>query len=524
MGTLLNTEDAFDGYTLFGNNEVTYLIDNCGDVINSWMSEYKTGHGMYLLENGDLIRAGNVEGSFDAGGRGGIIEIFAWDGHRKWFFFLADKDRHAHHDLAVLPNGNILATLWERKSEDVARAAGRIFGGEIWSERIIEIHPVGSEQADIVWQWTIWDHLIQESDPALSNYGRVEEHPELLDINFLDQGRDSTGSWLHVNAIDYHPDFDQIVISARNHGEIYVIDHSTSSEEASGHSGGKYGKGGDLLYRYGNPRAYGKGSFADRRLHGQHDIRWIPHGVVHGGNFMVFNNEWIEGQQSRVQVFRSPALANGSYIYNALDGFGPDTLIRTITWDGMHSDILSGSQTLPNGNVLITLGRDGHFIEVDEDDEVVWEYINPVNRNGGPGIQGGDPRFNVVFRAARYAPDFPGFEGRPLAPGEPIELSPFGDCVLYPVVTTSTVDVENASMSSVYPNPFDEFVIINTPRQSWQGSLYDLTGRKLAILEGHSSGIHKFSMPNLPTGVYCLVLHSYGRKDQVLKLVKTQKL
>ena len=35
------------------------------------------------------------------------------------------------------------------------------------------------------------------------------------------------------------------------------------------HTGGRFGKGGDLLYRWGNPQAYGAGTAADQRLFAQ---------------------------------------------------------------------------------------------------------------------------------------------------------------------------------------------------------------------------------------------------------------
>jgi hypothetical protein len=59
--------------------------------------------------------------------------------------------------------------------------------------------------------------------------------------------------WNHMNSIDYNPTFDQIAMSVRGNSEVWIIDHSTTTAQAKGHTGGKYGKGGDLLYRYGNP-------------------------------------------------------------------------------------------------------------------------------------------------------------------------------------------------------------------------------------------------------------------------------
>ena len=67
-------------------------------------------------------------------------------------------------------------------------------------------------------------------------------------------GGQANGDWMHVNAIDYNPYLDQIAISARHQDEIYIIDHSTTTEEAASHSGGNSGMGGDFLYRWGNPQ------------------------------------------------------------------------------------------------------------------------------------------------------------------------------------------------------------------------------------------------------------------------------
>jgi hypothetical protein len=93
-------------------------------------------------------------------------------------------------------------------------------------------------------------------------YGVVTDHPELVDINFGDTKTD----WMHTNSIDYNEKFDQILISVHNFNEIWVIDHSTTTEEAAGHTGGNSGKGGDLLYRWGNPQAYERGTASDQQL------------------------------------------------------------------------------------------------------------------------------------------------------------------------------------------------------------------------------------------------------------------
>ena len=99
----------------------------------------------------------------------------------------------------------------------------------------------------------------------------MAKHPELIDLNFrLSQVSGSayepSSDWMHSNGIDYNPELDQIVLSARNFSEVWIIDHSTTTAEAAGHGGGKSGKGGDLLYRWGNPRAWRTGTRDDQQL------------------------------------------------------------------------------------------------------------------------------------------------------------------------------------------------------------------------------------------------------------------
>ena len=55
LGTISVTTDVYDGYTLFSTHHKAYLINNCGQVVNSWTSEYAPGNAVYLLPNGNLL-------------------------------------------------------------------------------------------------------------------------------------------------------------------------------------------------------------------------------------------------------------------------------------------------------------------------------------------------------------------------------------------------------------------------------------------------------------------------------------
>ena len=69
----------------------------------------------------------------------------------------------------------------------------------------------------------LWDHLVQDIDSELDDFGIISENPHRLNINVGDH---FSSDWLHTNSIDYHPTSDQIIFSSRNLNEIYIIDHS----------------------------------------------------------------------------------------------------------------------------------------------------------------------------------------------------------------------------------------------------------------------------------------------------------
>jgi len=157
---------------------------------------------------------------------------------------------------------------------------------------------------------------------------------------------------------------------------------------------------------------------------------------------------------------------------------------------------------LPNGNTLITDGRGGTFFEVTPQDSVVWIYINPVNSNG-PMNQGDPATANTVFWATRYAPEYPGFIGQDMTPGDPIELYPTGN------VDTEEIVPGVFTLFSNYPNPFNasttiEFSLTKTEHVTL--SVYDLLGRKLATLtdDEKQAGSHSvtFDASDLSSGVY----------------------
>jgi hypothetical protein len=244
----------------------TYLIDSNGTVNHTWPSGYNPGLAALWLGNGTILRTIQVGIGPVAGGAGGGVQKVEWDGTITWDFRYDTNQHLSHHDIEVLPNGDILLIAWEEKTRTEVIAAGRnpdyVLSQGLMPDHIVEVQQTGLTTGNIVWEWHVWDHLIQDYDPSKENYGVVEDHPELIDINYVTSTEDD---WMHTNSIDYNEGFDQILISVHNFGEVWVIDHSTTTEEAAGHTGGNSGKGGDILFRWGNPNAYKRGTSNDRK-------------------------------------------------------------------------------------------------------------------------------------------------------------------------------------------------------------------------------------------------------------------
>ena len=153
--------------------------------------------------------------------------------------------------------------------------------------------------------------------------------------------------------------------------------------EASGHNGGNGNKGGDILYRWGNPMNYDRGTSADKTLNAQHGVHWIPNDFPGAGKLLIFNNNPIDsipnsnefGNSSVIEV-EPPINSEGNYFLNSDSSYGPDNYGLVFgADDSFFSSFQSGAYRLPNGNTIITVSEERRFFEVDENNEVVWEYL-----------------------------------------------------------------------------------------------------------------------------------------------------
>jgi len=431
VGVIHRDHKAFNGYNFFKTlpGNIFNLTDMSGRLIHSWGPfPFITQGAHYLTEQGTLLFGEARLKVHEADKNGNILHTFYRPEYR------------AHHDWYKMSNGNILMIAWETKTREEAIAAGRNpnapsgenptatwTSGQLWPDAILEWNPILDE---IVWEWHSWDHIIQDYDITKPNYGVVGEHPEMIDLNYFYRSLVQGADWQHFNAINYNPDLDQIAISVPVFNEIWIIDHSTTTAEAATGSGGKYGMGGRLLYRWGNPATYR--AAGAMQLEFEHDVQWIAPGYPGAGNLLIFNNGSYRGYSSVVEIV-TPINPDGSYTPPAPGkAFSPKKPIWEYVWkpkkekDEFYSGFISGAERQINGNTVINEGDDGEFFEVTLNKQIVWSYTNPMTGDDEAVIQGTSPLpgGRAVHRNHRYGPDYPGLAYLDLTPGEPIEIYP----------------------------------------------------------------------------------------------------
>jgi hypothetical protein len=255
-GLTINSDGLSDGYVMFAvpNSASVYLINRKGEVVHEWKGNYGGPNAVaYLSDDGSIIQNA-VDPDFPVftgGGEAGRIQKIAWNNKMLWDFEYATEEYLHHHDFAVMPNGHILAIAWEAKTAAEVLAAGRkpklIPKAGLWPDKIVEIEPQGERGGKIIWEWHIWNHLIQDYDSKKANYGKPADHPELLDFNVGDtlpplisqdsmdilkakgfpwrnQTPENMGSDVyHFNAIKFNPDLEQIVFSSPHLSEIFIM-------------------------------------------------------------------------------------------------------------------------------------------------------------------------------------------------------------------------------------------------------------------------------------------------------------
>ncbi|KAK3252676.1 hypothetical protein CYMTET_38039 [Cymbomonas tetramitiformis] len=471
--THYNADKAFNGYTLFGHVpssgfngvDYTYLINMAGQLVHYWWHPYAPDVKVSrLLENGNLLRLSWLPnapfvGTYDAAG---AVQEMDWDGRIVAECIIKENGNSTspavagHHDAVKVADGRYLVLVWRIESKEFCFDLGlnpdshigsRMFQGNPGDDTayrpydsegcmIDGIVEYEAQQGDAIgectkrWEWWMDDHVVQDFYPQNNEtYSNPAYHPRLIDINYwLGMWNDQTSfippQTLHLNAIDYNADLDQVMTSSFNKGEIYIIDHSTTTAEAKGSTGGKLGFGGDLAYRYGNPAAYrrGKEGRPFQTMFKCHSAYWVPKGLPGAGNIMYFDNGFGQGDSapqgfdfsSAAEITPPINASTGQYFLEHDGYFGPNDLTWHYDDDACQctSDRFGGVQRLPNGNTLLTHSYDGFWLkEVTKEGKVVWEFMHPDTWSDWAADAHAES-----FRAWRYSANYTGLKGKILEP------------------------------------------------------------------------------------------------------------
>ena len=446
-------EKAFNGYTLFGVGSRTYLLDMEGRVVHTW----PVGTNPHLLDNGNILDATKD----DPSGFQGFQEV-DWDGKTVWEYTEKREGYAPHHDWVRIFNKalNAPTTLYianKSITNDQAIAAGADPKKGPYREGQMDAIVEVDMQGKVVWEWWFFDHVVQDIDPAKPNHvgpGKtIADHPGRINLNM--PGKPLKRDWLHCNSLDYNAESGHLVINSVQ-GELYVIDHDGTFVAGDAPAGiaKAASPAGDFLYRFGDPARYGQGdpprvlenwdsaTSGHKQMGGAHDAHWIRPGLPGAGHLMVFNNgQYLYQRTPQSSILEiNPFLDasgrdSGKYVNPPLAGYRRETydhdthneprqISSQIVWSyravnshNFFSHIGSSGQRLPNGNTFICSNTEGHFFEVTTDGKLVWEYINPVTRDGAMKVLGDSlPMTNSAFRAFRYGADHPAFKGRELTP------------------------------------------------------------------------------------------------------------
>ncbi len=501
ISSLFLNGQSFNGFALYNaqGSNTTYLIDENQNIAYSWSMNTECNYTVQLKHNGNLVRGTKNNGNILSGAAdAGRVEEIAPDGTIVWDYVYSTSEYLSHHDLTLIGD-NVLLTAWEVKTVSELNDLGYInANSDKWPTHFIELAPDGNGGAEIIWEWHIWDHLIQDVDSSKQNYGVISDNPQLIDINIIQSssgggpggpgGPGGGGDWFHVNGVDYNEELDQIVFSSRHTSEIYIIDHSTTTAEAASHTGGNSGMGGDIMYRWGNPSNY--------NVTGQqvipaavHDVRWIANdGRPNGGFLQIFNNSGVSNSQSTIDGIETTwDETSGSYLRSQGMAFAPSSY--TTRYECAHSAPgQSSSDRMSNGNIYINAsgGQSGAGVmyEVDESGNIIWGPYNAQSQKG-----------------FRYECDYPGI----------IALKSYMNTATTSCFNeTSISEISSEPNITIFPNPTRDEVTLNFEsinKQDIEVKIVNCVGEEVFLydFENYKGLVNQqIDFSSVPQGLYFL--------------------
>ncbi len=355
LGTLLQTQaqDVYPGWAFYSSGTKCYLYDvDDTTPMHTWTSAYRAAGAAHLMRDSSvLFSAFNPDPGWSGGVLlGGRFQIITWDGEVVWDFNYSSPEYCPHHNFEIM----YYTDEQDEVPHVMAACYEKVSGTSRLPDMLVEIKPTGKTTGEVVWEWHAWDHRTNDPD----------NHPELIEAPGERQG-----DWNHVNNVSYNRDLDQLVVDMKSFDEFIIIDHSTTTAEAASHSGGDYGMGGDLLYRWGQASNYGI-SGSDYIV-GFHGGKWVPYvfpgtnlEVPGAGNVLIYHND-----RDEIVEVTPPGDGDGVYPRDQGEAWGPSS--PTWTHDINASSHEGSVMRLPNGNTFICDAGKAMY-EVTPSGQEVW--------------------------------------------------------------------------------------------------------------------------------------------------------
>lgn len=356
--TYLDSRKACMGFTLFApiNDKKIYLVDMLGKITNSWDIDHVPAGAVELLPDSNLIYLGKKENDLipNINGSAGIIREIDWEGRTVF----EHEDPYLHHSFYRMDNGNTLVLKWTKSPDDIVEKMGRSKENNEKNAFFTDVIQEIDKNGEIVWQWFAYENPDLYNDPGCSLCEKTV-FPCMNSIIELSDGN--------------------IMVSLFKTSTLIIIDKSTKeivwkwkSEEVSHpHSIQQLDNGNILLF--------------DSALHlpgtlGEGYSRALE--IDKEGNMVWEYGEYLAGTRS------------------------------------FYSATRSNCQRLPNGNTLICEGKKGRIFELDDKDDVVWEYMS-----GHPSFEHNikNNKYDPVYAAYRYELDYSGFKRPGSGPSIPPE-------------------------------------------------------------------------------------------------------
>lgn len=315
------------------------LVDSKGATVKSFSVG---GYNSYLTTKGTIVGQTGT-GSASAAGFGSLVEQSAGSSTALTTWTTSGF----HHGHWLMPNGHWLGTVAVKINPKTALASAGYTGAltSIYDERIQEWDPVSKT---VVWEWKASDHTSGAN------------HPRKFNSNTIFKSSDP----LHINSVVYDSARDLIAMSSHYMNELLVIDHSTATAQAATSTGGKYGKGGDLLFRWGASKNYGAGGAAMSNV--VHGGGVIQAGLPGAGNFSLFGNTDNTVKHSRYYEVKGQESDTG-WVIGSNGEFVADLAFDWYSAAGTYesSGHYGYGQRLSNGNTLLTFSGSSKIVEVD---------------------------------------------------------------------------------------------------------------------------------------------------------------